>query len=548
MRARRSGFALQVYVMQVVLITVVAVVFTALAIGEQVDRVRHDNAQQIRASALTGSTLPSVVDGLRSPDPTAQIQPVVKAMREATGVDYVTVVDMAGVRVAHTNPRLIGEPVSSDHGVVRSGGEFVGVETGPSGRTFRVKEPVRAADGTIVGTLSLGIAEERLTVDVVDRAMELVYVAAAAVILGSALSWVVTRAVQRRLHGVDPAEIPTLLRTRDSVLEGIGDGLVILDAEDRIVLANIAAGELLGGRNLEGLHARDALPPNLVDLLDAADEHEVERPRAEDLAIGGHRVAVTAWQSRLEGRQVGTTLLLQDRTDLMLALDELRSQKSRVQSMRRETHEFDNRLHVIGGLLSLGRHEEAAQLLAERTGKPGPGDDADLRVLEAIEDPVLAALVHSLTHRARARGLTIDVTEDSAVEGPTDPAATTVVGNLVTNALETARTQVRVYLCGDEEGLALLVEDDGPGVPDAVRDTLFEEGVTTKPSGRAGRGIGLHLVRTLVASRGGEITVGDSDLGGASFTVEIPAAAPPDPHPALPSGTGSVARREEVTA
>lgn len=215
--------------------------------------------------------------------------------------------------------------------------------------------------------------------------------------------------------------------------------------------------------------------------------------------------------------------LLQDRTHLTFALDELREQREKVISMRRETHEFDNLLHVVAGLLALGRQEEAAALLGESLGSAiGERDTEEVACL--LDDPSLAALLVSLTRRARTLGVTLHVAEDSrACNSVEDGARITVLGNLVTNAIESARSETHVYVAADGEEFMCLVEDDGPGVSPAMLSELFTEGASSKAPGAHGRGIGLHLVGSLVASRGGEITVGVSELGGAAFEVHLPA-------------------------
>jgi signal transduction histidine kinase len=65
------------------------------------------------------------------------------------------------------------------------------------------------------------------------------------------------------------------------------------------------------------------------------------------------------------------------------------------------------------------------------------------------------------------------------------------------------------------------VEDDGPGVPDALRDSLFEIGVSSK---KGGWGVGLSLARRIVVEmHGGALRLEDSGPG-ATFTVELPVA------------------------
>jgi len=71
------------------------------------------------------------------------------------------------------------------------------------------------------------------------------------------------------------------------------------------------------------------------------------------------------------------------------------------------------------------------------------------------------------------------------------------------------------------------VEDDGPGIDDEVRDTLFDPFVTTKEPGQ-GTGLGLSICYGIVKRYDGEIRV-DSTLGeGATFTVILPAYSRPD--------------------
>jgi signal transduction histidine kinase len=109
-----------------------------------------------------------------------------------------------------------------------------------------------------------------------------------------------------------------------------------------------------------------------------------------------------------------------------------------------------------------------------------------------------------------------------------------VVVNLVRNAVESIRgarpddadearrghVVVRAERRGD--GVSILVEDDGPGVPEAARDRVFDPYFTTKPDGT---GLGLAIVKKIVVEHNGWITVGKSErLGGACFVVGLPFA------------------------
>ena len=63
------------------------------------------------------------------------------------------------------------------------------------------------------------------------------------------------------------------------------------------------------------------------------------------------------------------------------------------------------------------------------------------------------------------------------------------------------------------------MEDNGPGVPEPDRQRIFDPYVTHR---EGGTGLGLAIVRKIVIDHGGDVTVGQSRLGGACFTVELP--------------------------
>jgi signal transduction histidine kinase len=69
---------------------------------------------------------------------------------------------------------------------------------------------------------------------------------------------------------------------------------------------------------------------------------------------------------------------------------------------------------------------------------------------------------------------------------------------------------------------ALIVDDNGPGVPAGERQRIFDPYVTHK---EGGTGLGLAIVRKIVIDHGGDVTAADAPAGGARFVVEIPSGA-----------------------
>jgi PAS domain S-box-containing protein len=102
-----------------------------------------------------------------------------------------------------------------------------------------------------------------------------------------------------------------------------------------------------------------------------------------------------------------------------------------------------------------------------------------------------------------------------------------VVINLVTNAEHVVRGRrpaiVRLTTQAREGWVRLTVEDSGPGVPPEIRGRIFDPFFTTK-SPDEGTGLGLAICQRVVTEVGGKIWLEDSELGGAKFVVEMPAA------------------------
>jgi two-component system, OmpR family, sensor kinase len=106
-----------------------------------------------------------------------------------------------------------------------------------------------------------------------------------------------------------------------------------------------------------------------------------------------------------------------------------------------------------------------------------------------------------------------------------------VLANLLRNALVHTpdTTAIEVSLEQDEQSVSVSVRDHGPGLPDASPQLLFDrfwraEG--GRERGKAGAGLGLSIVGTVVDAHGGRVSASNAEGGGALFTVLLPKVAP----------------------
>jgi signal transduction histidine kinase len=125
-------------------------------------------------------------------------------------------------------------------------------------------------------------------------------------------------------------------------------------------------------------------------------------------------------------------------------------------------------------------------------------------------------------------GATVDVDSDDAaiVLGDAD-ALSRALRNLVDNAITAAGPPGRVSVVVERDGAEVIasVEDDGPGVPAAQRERIFEGFVRLEPVRGPGAGLGLAIARRVAREHGGDLTYADGGPG-ARFVLRLPAAAP----------------------
>ncbi|GBF07363.1 sensor signal transduction histidine kinase [Deinococcus aerius] len=138
---------------------------------------------------------------------------------------------------------------------------------------------------------------------------------------------------------------------------------------------------------------------------------------------------------------------------------------------------------------------------------------------------VAGQVVRDLGDRAGERGVTLTAAAHPAAVVADPDRVRQVTANLVENALRHARSQVTVRVETAPDGVRLHVDDDGPGIPEDLRETVFTrftrlDESRTRDTG--GSGLGLAIVRALAGAHGGHACADASPLGGARFTVTLP--------------------------
>jgi PAS domain S-box-containing protein len=199
---------------------------------------------------------------------------------------------------------------------------------------------------------------------------------------------------------------------------------------------------------------------------------------------------------------LGLALTL-ERGDVQLSEDEARDLAGRIAANARKLD------RIVSDLLDLDR-------IGRGMVKPN------------MAETDIGALVERIVREHEvARSREISVRAEPVLAQVDQPKVERIVENLLANTGRHTPRDARVWVSvrEEEEGVTILVEDDGPGVPPELREAIFEpfnRGDTTVERG-AGVGIGLAVVATFAALHGGRAWVQEREGGGASFRVWLPA-------------------------
>lgn len=323
---------------------------------------------------------------------------------------------------------------------------------------------------------------------------------------------------------------------RGLLLSHLPSAAMLVDAFGRVTEANILLDELAGEAPRRGRVLTEALPPALCEAARLADALEEARGLGEpvtrervDVVLNGREHVLRVRVVPLDGQ--GAALLhLEELTDVVDAEARARRAESlaRVGELSAAiAHELRNPLAGISGAIQVlagsfdatDRRASVMQRVRDQVGRL----DRMVRDLLAFSRPPAARMdrvnLHDIVDhvldlvREEAGGIALVRTGEGTARADTD-LLHRVILNLVQNAL--AMQGVRRVEIHVSDG-SVSVRDDGPGVPDNLKDRIFEPFFTTRTTGT---GLGLAICRNATEAMGGTLKLEDVPRG-AAFSMRL---------------------------
>ena len=447
---------------------------------------------------------------------------------------FIVIGNAQGVHLFHSvHPEWVGTRlVGGDNQAVLEGKSITTIRKGGLGVSLRSKAPIFDISGRVVGIVSVGYLTSYLDSITLTKVINIFIAAVLLLIALFIFSWYFTRSIKKQIFSLEPREIGLLVRQQKAMMESIYEGVIVIDRHRRIEVINHAARSLLGlsqpARLLRGQSIDSVIAPQPFfasgEMLEN-DTHD-ELCRFNQLTVLASRVHIM-----LEESLQGWVITFRDRDEINSLSAQLSQVKRYVDNLRIMRHEQLNRMTTLSGLLHMGHYDEAIRYIQAQSEHAQELLDF---ISSRFSSPTLCGLLLGKAARAREKGVALSFDPACQLDRPLpsliESELISIIGNLLDNAIEaTQRAElphepVEVLIQLNARELIIEVADRGIGIDPAIRDHIFERGITTKT--RGDHGIGLYLIEHYVTQAGGTIEVADNSPRGAIFTLFIPADGP----------------------
>lgn len=466
-----------------------------------------------------------------------KIQSYVARLQKITDADFIVIGNNKGIRLVHPEKDKIGLPMVGGDNIraLKLGTSYTTMKKGSLGISIRGKSGIKLQNGQIIGVVSVGYLLDSVSYWLMFYSYPVIFALIVLMIFSSLGAWLFTHHIKQQMFDMEPEEIAMNLHLQHSILQSIYEGTIAVSRQGEILSVNTKALNTLGiphpPQFLIGRSIQDYVTPCEFFLgANAFGEYESkteELMQDELITCNGETLVANRVNIEDGDDHIGWVVSFRKRNDFNTLTSQISQIRQHNESLRVMSHEFANRLSVIGGLIQIGAYEQAISTIRQETQQQQQLVDF---IAQTFQSKVIAGLLLGKYTRAKELGLTLefDPTCQLALEptcmAPDELAA--ILGNLLDNAFEAtlknsqSNKVITLLLTCSAEELVIEIADNGTGIAHDISDTLFSKGVSSK--NQPGHGIGLYLVHQYVTQAQGTILIDEAEPQGTIFSIFIP--------------------------
>lgn len=441
-------------------------------------------------------------------------------------IDVISVVTTTKKRLYHSNEELIGTVYD---GTIpdfkeKSKDYYTTTDNGPSGTQRRAYAAIYDEEGNYAGFVIAIMLMKNIKNETIQIILTFILITIIAILIELFISAELSDKIKKSLLGYEPDVFTSMFRMRDNILESLDEGIVAVDKVGKVQFINKSAVEMLttDGKEDSFIGKYVSNLSNTIPALNPLCASEISR----SVSSAYDNILIDTIPIKENDSVTGTVGILHDRKEYTKLMEDLTGTRYLVDSMRANNHDFTNKLHVILGLIQMEMYDEATSYIQNITMVQR---ETISKVMNCINEPAIAALLIGKIARASELNVKFVLREgcyySSADISLPSEVIVTVIGNLIENAFESmndmnydGQKELLFGMYSKPGALLITADDTGSGIADSNIERIFENGFSTKGSGR---GTGLYQVKNLIEAAGGKINVESQEGIGTSFTVSF---------------------------
>lgn len=487
-----------------------------------------ENQLEEKAVTLSRTVAESQVvrNGLLSAELEPEIQEYATTIEEATDVLFIVVMDMEGLRKSHPDSEQIGKPfVGADEKQVLLGKDYTSRSEGTLGKSLRSFTPIMDTEENQIGAVAVGISLDEVQSSIDRSLLKILTGSAIGLLIGIIGAFWLAWYIKKSLFGLEPYAIARIHEERNQMLQSVYEGVIAIDADAKIVLVNKSARRIF---HHAGLMDKEPIGMCINDFLPGAMLDQTLNQRQPDLDKEQNFNGIPVISNRVplvvNDQVIGAIATFRDKTEVNQLAEQLTGVQLYADTLRAQSHEFMNQLHVLLGMIKLEEYGQVKQFIANLTDHQAHEVGA---VTQYIKDPVLSGFIIGKISYAREAHVKLTIQCETEIPQPKDRAITheliTILGNVIDNAIDSVRDSekqlISVHFSYIDELLEMTVADSGLGIPEGMQESIFSKGVSSKEG--HDRGYGLYLVKNSVEKLEGSIDI-IAERDGAVFSIIVP--------------------------